>query len=250
VGDLALMLTVLAEPDVRDPYLMPYDPTDFTEGLERGVEGLRIAYSPTFGGHAVHPEIAAGLEEAAQLFAEMGAIVERPELEPADTRETFKPFWFGGAAYLFRSFTDAQIALVDPGLQEVVAEGRTFEPADFFDATKAREAFCIWMARLHRDYDLLLLPNMPLPAFDAGHEVPPGSGLQRWTDWTPYSIPFNLTGQPAGCMPSGLTADGLPMSIQLVGARYDDATVLRAMAAYERAKPMALPPMAREPQVA
>lgn len=246
VGDCALMLTVLAEPDGRDPYSLPYDGTDYTDRLEAGIEGLRIAFSPTFGPHSVHPEIAAALAAAAQTFTDLGAKVEQPDLDVPETADTFRTVWFSGAANLFRRFTGEQIALVDPGLQEVAAEGATYSANDLFDAVAARENLSVWMNRLHSDYDLLLMPCLPLPAFEVGKEVPPGSNMERWTEWTPYTYPFNLTGQPAVSLPCGLTKAGLPMAIQLVGPRYADALVLRAARAFEAAMPAKLPPLATE----
>jgi aspartyl-tRNA(Asn)/glutamyl-tRNA(Gln) amidotransferase subunit A len=246
IGDCALMLTAMAEPDLRDPYQMPHDGTDFTQGLDAGVKGLRICYSPTFGPHEVHTEIAAALARAAKTFEDLGAVVEQPDLDVPETQSVFQAIWFSGAANLFRRFTPEQQALIDPGLREVAAAGAQYTANDLFDATSAREAFVVWMNRLHADYDLLLLPTLPIPAFEVGHEVPPGSGMTRWTEWTPYSVPFNLTGQPCVNLPAGLTSRGLPMGVQLVGARFADSAVLRAAAAFEAVCPFALPPMATE----
>ena len=246
VGDCALMLTVMAEPDLRDPYNLPYQGEDYTQGLDGGVAGLRIALCPTFGSQRVEPEIAAALASAAQTFVALGAAVEQPDLDVPDTSRTFRTVWFAGAANLFRRFTVEQWGEIDPGLQEVAAEGATYSANDLFDAVAARESLSVWMNRLHANYDLLLLPCLPIPAFQAGHEVPPGSGMQRWTEWTPFSYPFNLTGQPAISLPCGLTAGGLPMALQLVGPRYADALVLRAAKAFEESAPVALPPLAED----
>ncbi|MGH3491046.1 MAG: amidase family protein, partial [Actinopolymorphaceae bacterium] len=71
--------------------------------------------------------------------------------------------------------------------------------------------------------------------FAAGHEVPPGSGMGRWTEWTPFTYPFNLTQQPAASIMCGLTSDRLPIGLQIVGPRHADARVLRACHAYESA---------------
>jgi aspartyl-tRNA(Asn)/glutamyl-tRNA(Gln) amidotransferase subunit A len=67
---------------------------------------------------------------------------------------------------------------------------------------------------------------------------------QRWTDWTPFTYPFNLTQQPAASLPCGLTAAGLPVGLQIVGARYDDARVLRASRAFEAVQPFPMPDLA------
>jgi aspartyl-tRNA(Asn)/glutamyl-tRNA(Gln) amidotransferase subunit A len=132
---------------------------------------------------------------------------------------------------------------MDPGLQEVAEEGARFTLLEYLDAVAGREALGVAMNRFHQDYDLLLTPALPLPAFDAGLEVPAGSGLARWPDWTPFSYPFNLTQQPAASVPCGLTGEGLPAGLQIVGPARGEAQVLRAARAYETAAPWALPEM-------
>ena len=78
-------------------------------------------------------------------------------------------------------------------------------------------------------------------AFAAGHEVPPDSDMKRWWQWSPFTYPFNLTQQPAATVPCGLAANGLPVAMQIVGAKFADALVLRAARAYEIAHPFVLP---------
>lgn len=93
------------------------------------------------------------------------------------------------------------------------------------------------MGLFHERYDLLLTPTMPIAAFEAGREVPPGSPSPRWMSWTPFTYPFNMTQQPAASLPCGLTSGGLPVGLQVVGARHADALVMAACAAYEKARP-------------
>ncbi|MDX1455779.1 MAG: amidase family protein, partial [Gammaproteobacteria bacterium] len=92
--------------------------------------------------------------------------------------------------------------------------------------------------RFHAKYDLLLTPSLPIPAFTAGQEVPDGWPHERWPTWTPFTYPFNMTGQPACSVPCGFTQDGLPIGIQLVGARHRDDLVLRAANTYQKANPL------------
>ncbi|HET7329029.1 MAG TPA: amidase family protein, partial [Nocardioidaceae bacterium] len=86
-------------------------------------------------------------------------------------------------------------------------------------------------------YDLLLTPTLPRVAFEAGVEVPADSTAPRWTSWTPFSYPFNLTQQPAATVPCGFTDAGLPVGLQVVGPRHADATVLRACKAFQDVRP-------------
>ena len=102
---------------------------------------------------------------------------------------------------------------------------------------QARDALGLRMSEFHASWDLLVTPTLPLPAFEAGADVPAGSSDPDWTSWTPFTFPFNLTQQPAGTVPCGFTSAGLPVGLQVVGPRYRDALVLRAMAAYEAAHP-------------
>ena len=80
---------------------------------------------------------------------------------------------------------------------------------------------------------------MPITALEVGREMPEQGGFgDDWLNWSPYTYPFNLTGQPAASVPSGLAANGLPMGVQIVGPLAADATVLRAARAIEQALPM------------
>jgi aspartyl-tRNA(Asn)/glutamyl-tRNA(Gln) amidotransferase subunit A len=94
------------------------------------------------------------------------------------------------------------------------------------------------MLRFHERYDLLLTPQMPIPAFEAGRVTPAdGRFGDDWIGWSPYTYPFNLTGQPAASVPCGFSSDGLPLALQIVGGPRNDALVLRAARAFEAAMP-------------
>jgi len=245
VADAALMLTVIAEPDARDWYALPSEQADYAQGLDGNLDGFKIAFSPTLGGHLVDPEIAALVATAAGKFADLGAAVEEAEPQLPDCEEPFRILWFAAAANLLRRYSEEQRALMDPGLRDMAAEGAGYSLSEYLDAVSAREAIGVAMCRFHDDYDLLLTPSLPLAAFEAGLEQPAAvdaeGGDERWVDWTPFSYPFNLTQQPAASVPCGLTKAGLPAGLQIVGPRYADALVLRAAEAFERASPFPMP---------
>ncbi|MEQ8393766.1 amidase [Thalassobaculum sp.] len=241
VADSALMLAVMGEPDARDWYALPDDGSDPRRAVTASVKGWRIAYCPVLGNADVHPEIAAMVKTAAQAFVELGATVEEVDPPIPDSHETFRKHWFTGAANLFTAFTAEQKALIDPGLQQIAAEGAAFTLLEYLAAVKEREAMGTAMSLFHETYDVLLTPTLPIPAFEAGHEVPPGSGLTRWTEWTPFSYPFNLTQQPAASIPCGRTSEGLPAGLQIVATKGRDDKVLTASAAYETVRPVELP---------
>jgi aspartyl-tRNA(Asn)/glutamyl-tRNA(Gln) amidotransferase subunit A len=245
VTDAAIMLSVISEPDPRDWYALPPQgagtAADYTVGLDDGVEGLRIGFSPTLGGHPVDPEIAALVAKAAGRFEDLGATIEEADPGLGDCAATFRTHWYAGLATLLATFTEAQKALMDPGLVEIAAEGAGYSALDYLAAVKLREAMGVAMNLFHQSHDLLLTPSLPIPAFEAGLEVPRGSGMERWPDWTPFSYPFNLTRQPAASVPCGLTSEGLPAGLQIVGPSYADALVLRAARAFEEAEPFKMP---------
>ncbi|MFI4987656.1 MAG: amidase [Alphaproteobacteria bacterium] len=241
VEDAATLLTIIARPDNRDFYALPYNGADYHKGLAGGIKGLRVAFAPTLGSHHVEPEVAALVAKAAKGFKALGARVEEAKPELGDFGAVFQTFWFSGAAALMSQFSPEQKRLVDPGLVAMGREGEKITLPDYFAATKAREAMGLAMARFHERYDLLLLPTLPLAAFEAGRLTPETATGEGWADWTPFSYPFNLTKQPAASVPCGLTKAGLPVGLQIVGRLYDDMTVLRAAAAFEAAHPWPMP---------
>ncbi|NJQ01897.1 amidase [Streptomyces zingiberis] len=231
--DAALMMDVITGPDWRDWSQGDRSPADFREGLERGTEavaGLRVAFSPSFGGRVdVQPRVAAAVRRAVERLAALGARVE--EVDPPladDPVEAFHTLWFSGVARVVQPLAPERWELLEPGLREVAEQGAAYSALDYLAAVDARMALGREMGRFHRDHDLLVTPTMPVTAFEAGAEVPAGSGLTRWTGWTPFTYPFNLTQQPAATVPCGRDGDGLPIGVQLVAARHADGVVLRA----------------------
>jgi aspartyl-tRNA(Asn)/glutamyl-tRNA(Gln) amidotransferase subunit A len=243
VADTALAMTLIAQPDSRDVYGWTSAAPDYRISLEEGVRGLRIAYSPTLGGIAkkVDPEVARLAAAAARAFTDLGAHVEEasPDLG-ADPIDAWNAFWWPGMALQLQAFGDRPRELSDPGLVAEAALGPRTTAIEHLRAQLRRAELHNVMAELHRRFDLLLTPAMPLPAFEAGHLMPPVGGWgSAWTDWAPFSYPFNLTQQPAASVPCGLTKEGLPIGLQIVGPIGADALVLRASRAFEAAHPFA-----------
>jgi aspartyl-tRNA(Asn)/glutamyl-tRNA(Gln) amidotransferase subunit A len=238
-ADAALLLDVIGRPDPRDWSHLGEPPAGgFLGQLAEGtaaveaVRGLKVAYSPTLGfGTAPAPEVASAVRGAVEVLARLGAEVTEtdPPLPPlGELREAFHALWFAGAARVTQHFDAGQRAVMDPGLAEVCAAGARYTALDYLAAVDVRMAAGKAMGVFHESYDLLVSPTMPLTAFGLGLEVPAGSGMRRWTEWTPFTYPFNMTQQPAASLPCGLDADGLPIGMQLVAARHGDGTVLRA----------------------
>jgi aspartyl-tRNA(Asn)/glutamyl-tRNA(Gln) amidotransferase subunit A len=236
VADAALMLTVIAEPDTRDWYSLQYEGRDYTENLDEGVSGLKIAYSPRLGyvDH-VDPEIAGLVEAAATSFEALGARVEAVDPGIDDPADMFRVLWWAGARSFLAKLPAEKKALLDPGLAAVVEEAAGIGIDDYLAASLRRADLGRQMRQFMEGWDLLLTPALPIPAFGAGLLSPFDDPVGKWTNWTPFSFPFNLTQQPAASVPCGFTSAGLPAGLQVVGRMFDDVTVLRAAHAYERA---------------
>jgi len=237
VADCALMLNALAQPDARDWTALPYAGIDWTQGLDTGVKGMRIAYSPRLGYVThVHAEVEARVADAAKVLAGMGAEVDEVDPGFTDCREIFWVHWTSGAYNFLRNMPKEKFALLDPGLQQAYASGSRHTLAQYLDAVNARGSLGERMKRFHQKYDLLLTPATAIPAFAAGVVAPERpAGEEDWTWWTPFSFPFNLTQQPAMSVPCGFSREGLPIGLQLVGPMHREDLVLRAAHAYQQA---------------
>ncbi|SFO65097.1 amidase [Amycolatopsis rubida] len=241
VDDTALLLDVLALPDHRDPTGLAPPISAYREAVRRDVRGLIAAYSPTLGFADVDPEVAAIVQSAVQSLADAGLQVEQTDPGFADPKNAFDVLWSAGAAKSLEAFPPGSESRIDPGLRRVWEQGRTYSAGDYLDATAERAALGILMGEFHTRYDVLLTPTVPIPPFEAGHDVPPGSGMTEWPEWTPFTYPFNMTQQPAISVPAGRTESGLPVGLQIVGPRHSDDLVLAVAKLLEEVRPWAAP---------
>ncbi|MCC3860252.1 amidase [Pseudemcibacter aquimaris] len=250
VTDVALMLNVMTMPDVRDPYSKPYVLEDFTRNIEGGVGGLRIAYLETMNGQPVDEEVASVVSDAVNKFEKLGAVVDRINPDLPDSRDIFRMHWYAGASRTLRTLSEDQKKKVDPALVEIAEEGDAFTLAEYQNAMSERENYKVLIDEIFEKYDLIITPTLPITAFDAGIEFPEtgpeNDEYKRWTDWTQFTYPFNLTGHPAGSVPCGLSSDNMPISMQIVGPEMSDGRVLRAMRSFEVTYFGPLPAMAYE----
>jgi aspartyl-tRNA(Asn)/glutamyl-tRNA(Gln) amidotransferase subunit A len=127
---------------------------------------------------------------------------------------------------------------MDPGLVRLGALAAQYSLADYLEVLTMRRAFNAAMFAFLEQWDLAIMPTMPLTAFAADAEVPEGGEADAplpWITWTPYTYAFNITGQPAVTIPCGRADDGLPVGLQIVGPWARDARVLDFAEACERA---------------
>jgi aspartyl-tRNA(Asn)/glutamyl-tRNA(Gln) amidotransferase subunit A len=247
VGDAAAMLEVLSRPDPRDPYGLPARDGDFRDGLEDGVKGWKIAFSPDLGYAKVEPDIAAAVAAAARQFAALGAEVEEIGQIFESPRAALLTLWGAGAARIVAGIPAEKLGQCDPGFVAVAAAGAKIAAVDYLGADLVRTALGKTMGEFHRIYDLLLTPMAPVAALPVGEDLNDPSN-EHWVDWSPFSYPFNMTRQPAASIPCGLTPSGpmgggLPIGLQIVGPLHADARVLRAARAFEATQPVRRPPL-------
>ena len=241
VGDAALMMSAMAVPDPLDATADRSTPPDYRIGLEAGIAGLRIAYSPRLGKHVpkVDPEIAAAIRSAVGDLEALGARITEadPDL-PDDMEEVLLTQWSAGSAAILAGYGEGAGSVCDPGFVAMAERGRKVTGADFVHAAMRRAEMYQAMLRFHAKFDLLVTPTMPLAALEAGRNTPAsGAWGTDWWTWTPFTYPFNLTQQPAASCPAGFTASGLPIGLQIVGPLGSDALVLRAARAFESVRP-------------
>ena len=241
VADAALMLSVIAMPDDRDWLALPADGRDYRIGLDRGVQGVRIAYSTNLGNAWVNPEIADIVADAMNVFEDLGAVVEHRDPDMPDPRGPFETLYASSVAWNLKGLTHEAIALMDPDMVALGRRGQRLSADDIYTVWQARDEVAVHMARFHRTYDLLITPQLPIAAFDVGKLFPDGYGMASMFDWLALTYPFNLTRQPAASVPCGFTRDGLPVALQIVGPLRAEERVLQASRAFESVRPFRMP---------
>ncbi len=241
VSDAALMLNVMAGADSRDRLSLPTE-TDYLAGLEGDIAGLRVAWSPDLGYALIEPEVREIVEKASLRFSELGCHVEAAHPDLEDPWESIvHVIWASAFAGLHLHDLDAVRDQIDPGLVRVIEQGLQLSGAEVALAYARRnDYYHTWRQFMDR-YDLLLTPTLPVTAFTAGDDHPGQINGQPTTylNWTAFTYPFNITGQPAASVPCGFDHGGLPVGLQIVGRWRDDVTVLRASAAFEALAPWA-----------
>jgi Asp-tRNA(Asn)/Glu-tRNA(Gln) amidotransferase A subunit family amidase len=242
VADAALMLDVIAGPDERDPLSLPAGEKSYSAGLNGGVKGARIAFSVDLGFAVVAPEIAEITRKAAQAFSEAGAQVEEVQLDCGNPEAAMWVMW--------RSLYSTIADLVDlerwapemtPNLVQIIRDGGRLSARDYLGALASASAFYDKLRLVFEKYEFILSPVLACEPFEIGIEGPteinnkPCHPIVGWL----LTYPFNMTGHPACSIPCGFTRSGLPVGLQIIARRHQDAALLRASAAFESARPWA-----------
>ncbi|MCB1510943.1 MAG: amidase [Hyphomicrobiaceae bacterium] len=237
VEDVVAMLNAMSGKDTRDWNQYPGDRVAI-ELRPFDWKGKRIAYwsEPCVGGN--DPEVAAAIRRTTEEFELAGAIVTEITLPMQDElEEIFYRHWHVGAANRLAAIDEKDHDKLDRGFLEVAARGQRYSAVDRIQAEISRSQFGYLMDELLVEHDLIISPTTPITAFEAGVNVPLGAGYSHWVEWSSYSFPINLSQQPACSVPCGRSTAGLPIGLQIIAGRTDDAKVLSAARAYEQMFP-------------
>jgi aspartyl-tRNA(Asn)/glutamyl-tRNA(Gln) amidotransferase subunit A len=241
VADARAVLELTRGFDPRDPQsAYPTPGRDAARAGEAGAAAMeRVGVIP--GPFGIMPSTGvSGVLDAAYSrlrAAGIGQLVEA-ELPMPVPRAIFEALWVTGRGLGFAEEIRDRGDVMDPGLVRLLGLAERYSLADYYAAIDARRAFSAAVFALLEQLDLLVLPTMPLTAFAATAEVPPGGEADAklpWITWTPYTYPFNITGQPAISIPCGFAPDGLPVGLQVVGPWGHDDRVLSFASRCERA---------------
>jgi aspartyl-tRNA(Asn)/glutamyl-tRNA(Gln) amidotransferase subunit A len=240
VRDAALMLNVIAGADDRDRFSLPTSHPDYLKAAEGDIRRLRIAWSADLGFAVVDPQVRQITGEAVKAFSELGCHVEETHPNFDNPGELFQHFFYVNIGAMLQEYPKYEDQ-IDPQLLANIHEVKAVSGQDYARSILRRSAIFDKIRRLFASYELLLCPTVAVPPFGLGLEGPTqiaGRTVDRraWLALTPL---FNLTGQPAATVPCGFSSDGLPIGLQIVGRRFDEATVLHASAAFEAIRPWA-----------
>ncbi|MCO5148619.1 MULTISPECIES: amidase [unclassified Shinella] len=225
--DSALLFNIAKGPDPRDHQALPDDGADYTD--PRPIRALRVGFAPSLFGFAVVPDVDRVIREAvATLSGALDLDIRPVSLDWQDPIRIFETLWVAGRGVAYGA--EADLSAFGSGFRGLVEASARYDLADYLSAAKARADFAGSVHALFEDIDLLLLPTVPVEPFAADREAPEGvsspSEVLAWTGWTPFTYPFNLSGNPAASLPAGLTVNGLPVGLQVVGRRHADALVM------------------------
>ena len=241
VRDAAILLQALSGPDPRDPSpYMRVQPPDFVSGLDKGVKGLKIAWNRDFNYGAVDPDVEKTVRDAVHVLEEMGCAVEEVKID-LDIAELHPHFW--------RIFTANDVAALDDILKgreddltdyarAAIEFGRTVTGGQYAQSLRRVAELQLYFKDLMEPYDLLMTPTTSIPTFpfDDRPTVIAGKKVHSFYGFFPYTFPINMVGYPAASVPCGFVR-GLPVGLHIVGKMGQDALVLQASAAFEKARP-------------
>jgi amidase len=243
VADAALMFDAMAGRDPRDPTSLEAPPANAAKALGGGVRDLRIGLDRNYAFKGVDPEEARALDAALKVLQDQGArIVEVRMPDVADVPQYWGVICSHEMAAAHAATYPARAAEYGPYLRAFLADGAAVTPEQLAAARRRKAALTTQMDALLATVDVMAGPASDAPAWPITHalQVGPREDYHRaWGAAQPrsaqFTMPMDLAGVPAICVPCGFSADGLPYSLQFTGRRFSEAMLCRVAFAYERA---------------
>jgi aspartyl-tRNA(Asn)/glutamyl-tRNA(Gln) amidotransferase subunit A len=237
VTDSALMMATLSLPDARDTMSLPFQDIAWMN-LQRDLKGLRIGLQMDAGwGLAVEPDVAAAVLAAAKAFEAQGAIVE--PIAPFMTRamiDGMDDFWRTRSWMDIGALPEARRAKVLPYIVEWARGGVGLSGERVFRGYSMMGAMRDAAVRACQPFDYVLSPTSPVPAYAAEWAGPTNDPATPF-EHIAFTLPLNMSEQPAASINCGYTAGGLPIGLQVIGHRFDDLGVLQIARAWEAMRP-------------
>ncbi len=242
VADVALLLSVMAGPDPRDPACYPSDPTVFLKLLDRNLKNVRVAWCPDLGGLPLDPAVRAVLEEQRAIFKRLGCIVEEAHPNLEGTTESFLTLRSWRTWSTYGPFLEKHREEMKPEAVAEIEAGSHLRAADLTKAMTTQGEIMERMRTFQQTYEFVACPVNQVPPFDAKLDWPKevaGVKMVHYTDWMKSAYWISTTACPAISVPAGFTPDGLPVGIQLVGRYRADFELLRFAHMFEQATKVA-----------
>lgn len=253
VADAALMTQEIAGPHPRDPLSLPADDADYLRATGTAPRQPRIAFCPRFGDFPVDPAVAAVILAAISTIASHGIAVDEVEIAGMPHHGELAALWVRTMAIHYKAIA---IHLKAEGTDLLAAADRLtpefralLDTADRYSAVGhvlddlLRSRTFDALQDVFDNYDLIVTPTLAVPTVrnaKGGNTVGPsainGEAVDPLIGWC-MTFPLNFTGHPAISVPAGLTPEGLPVGLQIIGRRHADRDVLAMAAAFELMQP-------------
>ena len=238
VDDVALLFSVMAGPDARDPNSLPEAGTSFRDVPEVDLRGARVAWSERLGRYPVEPAVTAVCNAARSVFAALGCDVVNGEPDFDGVDELFQTLRAEGYVAALRGDLERGRAQLKDTVVWNIEQGLKLTPGDLERAARAQAALDARITAFFASHEFLVLPTVQLLPFPVEIEWPRavnGVAMETYIDWMATCYAISCTGLPAMSVPCGFSADGLPVGLQIVGRRHRDADVLALARAFEQA---------------
>jgi aspartyl-tRNA(Asn)/glutamyl-tRNA(Gln) amidotransferase subunit A len=230
VEDCAFLLQALAGYDGTDPASSRAPVTDYVSALKRGIRGVMVGVPRDYFFESLDAEVETAVEEALKTLRGLGATVREVEIPSIQVSPAILAIMLPEAfAYHERDLREHPERYGDV-LREKLLAGALFTASEYVQAQRLRARLCAEMAAVLETVDVLVTPTTRGPASTFAEVLDPDFPFPRYK-----TMPFNLTGVPALALPCGFSRAGLPLSLQIAGRPFDEATVLRVGHGYEQA---------------